>query len=198
MTQQIPSESAQVGPQGPAIPPVPGPGAVVKKILEDVLTIPSRLQEAVIGAPNREAAKELCRQGKAFGIRRQYETAAYYFELAREIDPMCLPAQYYAAVCAGRQGNYDRQITCFTNVLSLASFAPAFCGRGDALISKGCYEPAIADLSEAVRLVPRYALAYHFRGCARRCLGETEQAKADFRVAEELWKSGRAEVPCEP
>ena len=51
---------------------------------------------------------------------------------------------------------------------------------------KGDFAKAIADYSEAVRLDPKYALAYNGRGLAYSQQGETRKADEDFARAKEL------------
>ncbi|NMG09484.1 tetratricopeptide repeat-containing serine protease family protein [Brasilonema sp. UFV-L1] len=48
---------------------------------------------------------------------------------------------------------------------------------------KNNYKGAIADLSEAIRLNPNYALAYYNRGNVRRELGDKQAAIADYNQA---------------
>ena len=44
----------------------------------------------------------------------------------------------------------------------------AYINRGHAYINKGDYDRAIADYTEAIRLDPKYAIAYGNRGKAYR------------------------------
>ena len=49
--------------------------------------------------------------------------------------------------------------------------------------SRGEYEEAIADYTEAIRLDPTYAMAYRSRGVAHHHLGEFEEAISDYTEA---------------
>ena len=49
-----------------------------------------------------------------------------------------------------------------------------------ALLALGDAAAAVADLTAAIRLDPRYADAYHHRGNAHRLLGDEERAAVDF------------------
>ena len=48
------------------------------------------------------------------------------------------------------------------------------------------YQASIADMTQAIKLVPEYAEAYYWRGQAKKALGEEDAAKADFHKAKEL------------
>ncbi len=52
------------------------------------------------------------------------------------------------------------------NYNSVAAKAVAYANRGNAYEKKGEYDRAIADYEQAIRLNPRYALAYSGRGNA--------------------------------
>src|SRR5438309_2881953 len=55
--------------------------------------------------------------------------------------------------------------------------------RGTAALTKGTYDPAIADFTEALRLTPNRFEAYHNRGEAYRLKGDYDQALADYTQA---------------
>jgi tetratricopeptide (TPR) repeat protein len=59
----------------------------------------------------------------------------------------------------------------------------AYNNRGSAVQSKGDYDRAIADYSEAIRIDPNYAVAYSNRGNLFEAKGRREEAIADFRRA---------------
>ena len=56
-----------------------------------------------------------------------------------------------------------------------------------AYASKGNYDKAIGDYSDAVRLKPTNARAYYERGLAYAKTGETAKAEEDFGQAKKLW-----------
>ena len=51
---------------------------------------------------------------------------------------------------------------------------------------KEAYSEAIADLDKAIELDPKLAGAYYNRGFTYRELGEEEEAKKDFKKAQEI------------
>ena len=55
--------------------------------------------------------------------------------------------------------------------------------KGDSHYAQGEYQSAIADYTEAIRLNPEYATAYHNRGYSYDDLGEYEKAIADYTEA---------------
>ncbi len=63
--------------------------------------------------------------------------------------------------------------------------------RGDALYSKGAYDKAITEFSNAIREDATYTRAYVFRGLARLQKGQLEEAIADFTEAIRLEPTDR-------
>jgi Flp pilus assembly protein TadD len=64
--------------------------------------------------------------------------------------------------------------------------ATAYFKRGNAHDENDNYDAAITDYTEAIRLDPVYARAYHNRGFAHQQLGNRVQADADHQKAREL------------
>ena len=62
----------------------------------------------------------------------------------------------------------------------------AYYNRGSAYATKGELDRAIANLSKAIALNPKYADAYNNRGRAYEKMGDKEQAIADYRKALEI------------
>jgi len=74
----------------------------------------------------------------------------------------------------------DLAIEAFSQTLALRpSAVHAWFARGFAQASRGNLDGAIADYTEALRLDPRYAAAYHNRSAAYRQQGKTELAEQD-------------------
>ena len=64
--------------------------------------------------------------------------------------------------------------------------------RADAYIATGALDLAIRDLNEAVKLDPRFAVAFVNRATARAMMGQREQAQRDINVAVgSVWTGGR-------
>ena len=59
-------------------------------------------------------------------------------------------------------------------------------GRASVYYNQGKYDKAVADCSEAIKIDPRYALAYQSRSRAYEKLGQLDQAKADYEMAVKL------------
>ena len=68
--------------------------------------------------------------------------------------------------------------------------ADAFYSSGLAHYYDGQYDRAIEDFGEAIRLEPRYPLAYVYRGMAHDRLGQLEEAVADYGEAINLDPQG--------
>ena len=59
----------------------------------------------------------------------------------------------------------------------------AYSNRGNAQNNLGRHEEAIADLDEAIRLNPDFAMAYYNRGRANTSLNHMDKARRDFEAA---------------
>ncbi len=62
----------------------------------------------------------------------------------------------------------------------------AYLHRGGAYFFKGDNDRAIKDYDEAIRLDPKYAIAYGVRGRAYENKGDSARAKKDFDEAARL------------
>ena len=67
-----------------------------------------------------------------------------------------------------------------------AGFAAAYFKRGDAYYSKGLYDQAIADETQAISLKPDLTGAYSHRGLAYEQKGLPDKAVTDYRMALKL------------
>jgi len=61
--------------------------------------------------------------------------------------------------------------------------AAEYYNRGIKYSSKGDYDRAIADYTEAIKLDPTFARAYYNRGFAKRAKGDSANASADIAKA---------------
>jgi tetratricopeptide (TPR) repeat protein len=66
------------------------------------------------------------------------------------------------------------------------TYADYFYGRGIAYQGKGDVDRAIADFTEAIRLQPRFTMAYASRGSAYEAKSECDRAAADYSEAVRL------------
>ena len=90
-----------------------------------------------------------------------------------------------------RQGDADKAVAACTQIIGKGppgnkQVAIAYTFRGIALRKKGDPDKAIADLSKAIGIDPRYAIAYNERGIAYRAKGENDKAIADYSKFIEL------------
>lgn len=67
----------------------------------------------------------------------------------------------------------------------------AYFARGIAYARKRNYGEAVADFTEAIRLRPRFAVAYQYRGLAHKKLGDNANAEEDFAEAKKLGYKAR-------
>jgi Tfp pilus assembly protein PilF len=82
---------------------------------------------------------------------------------------------------------HDRAVEDFTELIQVSAKGDYYLERALAYLKKGAYEPALADLTEAIRLDPSEPKAYQRRGIAHLAKGEPDAAIADFnRVIEEM------------
>ena len=79
----------------------------------------------------------------------------------------------------------DVKIAACTRAINSGAGRPSinYNNRGDAYRKKGDMDRAIADLTEAIRLDPKYANAYDNRGLAYRDKGDMDRAIADLTEA---------------
>lgn len=87
-----------------------------------------------------------------------------------------------------RNDDLDRSIAACSRIIAAGTagreaLARARYNRGNAHDEKGDYAVAVVDLTEAIRLMPGYALAYSSRGLARLHLGDSASAVADYDEA---------------
>lgn len=98
--------------------------------------------------------------------------------------------------------NYEpgtrRQATDRTQVSSKTARAEAYYDRGAENVKAGRYKAALEDLSIAIKLQPRYAQAYRYRGFVNSLLGFELGAEADLRKAAELGLGHRTATPRSP
>jgi tetratricopeptide (TPR) repeat protein len=95
-----------------------------------------------------------------------------------------------ATICV--KGAGDERISACTRIIALArragrSIPSAYYNRANAYYDdKRDYDRAIADYAQVIRLDPKHAFAYSYRGSAYRHKGEYDRAIADFDQAIKL------------
>jgi tetratricopeptide (TPR) repeat protein len=86
-----------------------------------------------------------------------------------------------AGSCGKRTG--DVAVTACGRLIKVTPKVFALVSRGNAYKDKGDVDHAISDYSEAIRLNPKYALAFNNRGNAYRAKGELDRAISDYNEA---------------
>jgi tetratricopeptide (TPR) repeat protein len=115
---------------------------------------------------------------------QQHVAAKRYVEALPQLDdliqlaPTKADAYQQRALVHHALGQGNQAIADWTTYNRLTSSGTAidYANRGAAKNSVGCYEEAIADYSEAIRLNPQFAIAYHNRGFAKNSVGRYEEA----------------------
>lgn len=98
-------------------------------------------------------------------------------------------------------GDWDSAITCFSDVLGLVAEHTSALNqniihfsRGNAYISKGDYDRAVADYDQAIKLQPDFAKAYNNRACAYIIRGDYDYAIIDLNQAIQLQPDSATEA----
>jgi tetratricopeptide (TPR) repeat protein len=136
------------------------------------------------------------------GAQLASERAKRKMRLAMRRAPSFLPTFFLALLLASPvfaddaticvKGTGDERISACTRIIALArragrSIPSAFYNRANAYYDdKGDYDRAIADYAQVIRLDPKHAFAYSYRGSAYRHKGEYDRALADFDQAIKL------------
>lgn len=88
------------------------------------------------------------------------------------------------------KGDLDAAVTDYSAALEHTPERKAklslLIGRGHTLMVKGLFDPALADLDEAIRINPKSSSAYNHRGLIHRKMGDNARAIEDYTVAVSL------------
>ena len=132
----------------------------------------------------------------------EYDRAIAYFDEVIRLKPSDAVAYCKRGLAYVEQGDYDRAIADLTESIRLVpkyanvdrmrgvfytpenkykrTIAEAYYFRGLAYGEQGDYDRAIADLTESIRLVPKYTNAYQMRGIFYTRTNKYKRAIADY------------------
>jgi tetratricopeptide (TPR) repeat protein len=140
-------------------------------------------------------------RGLAFRRRGDPDRSIADFGEAMRLGPKDATHFYNRGLAYGDKKELDRAIADHTEAIRLGpdrnaidarsgatlsddrAYADYFYGRGVAYQGKGDLDRAIADFTAAIRLQPRFAIAYASRGSAYEANGECGRAAADYSEA---------------
>lgn len=90
---------------------------------------------------------------------------------------------YREGVAANKAGKVDEAIALYTKAIAIKKdSADLYFVRGRAYKQRDKFDLALADLSKAIELNPRYADAYNHRAILFVGKGDRKRAEADFRT----------------
>lgn len=125
-------------------------------------------------------ARRLCNQGDA---NQRIVACTNLLDLERRDAKVRARAYFNRALAYRQNGELDRAIADFGEVIRLDPNANAYVFRGDAYRSEGEFDRAIAEFDQAIRLDAKNATAYNDRGLSYRQKGDYDRAIADYNTA---------------
>ena len=121
---------------------------------------------------------------RPIGAKGDYDKAIADCTEAIRLDPKyALAYQTVACLREARATTTKRLPTAPRPFASIRNAPLAYLNRGVPTRTKGDYDKAIADFTEAIRLDPKYAQAYYHRGVVYGKKGDYDKAIADFTEA---------------
>ena len=122
-------------------------------------------------------------RGLAHANLGQYDKAIADFTKAIEIDPEYQAPYSNLAFAYYRMGDFENALESFTVALEMDPAGTSYNARADVYRELGRYDEAIADIEEAMILVPNDPRWMYTRGLIYRDMGDTDRAKADLEHA---------------
>jgi type IV pilus biogenesis/stability protein PilW len=114
------------------------------------------------------------------------QPAAEAFKKALELDPKYVEVRNNLGTAYLRTGRIPEAVAEFTRALESPLYATphfAYYNRGQAYLALKDYGQARQNFTEAIRLSPRYSLAFHGLGLAWKGSGNLEEALEAFKKA---------------
>lgn len=141
------------------------------------------LNEALQLDPNLAVA--FSNRGLVWLDAKKYDRSIQDFNEAIQLDPSLGVAYKNRAVAWLATKKYDDAISGFDKVMQLTTSPSAddYLGRGAAWIGKKNYDKALPDLDNAIRIDPRFAIAFNDRGFVYNNKGEFDRAISDLNNA---------------
>jgi tetratricopeptide (TPR) repeat protein/pimeloyl-ACP methyl ester carboxylesterase len=105
------------------------------------------------------------------------------YEAAKKICPTCSAPYRHQAIALMTEQKYPEAMAAADRAIALnPRSALAFLFRGFVEAHMARYDRAVSDYSEAIRLLPTFALAYKARIVAYRKLGKAKESAADEKI----------------
>src|SRR5215813_12542794 len=162
------------------------------RIRDEVMRITSNRQEPFIYGSLGGTLVSLVPGGGDFapGPSPSSDAAQAWTVAERSTDPAVLEAfieyyghTFYGAMARARLAELKRQQVAEENDRQMRTRYAALVSQGDTSANNRDYDRAIADYGEAIRLIPKYALAFSNRGVAYGKKSEYDRAISDFNEA---------------
>ncbi len=134
--------------------------------------------------PELADARRLCNEGLSAVDRKDLVQAEGLLERAVKSCPLDVDARHHYADVLWKRGERMEAVTQIAEALKLSPGDVGLCVDGGRMYMElGLLEDASRLADEAVRLAPRSAAAWHFRGQVAMARGQAEAALADYHRA---------------
>jgi tetratricopeptide (TPR) repeat protein len=140
---------------------------------------------------NPKEANAFYNRGNSFRYKGLLDRAIQNYAAAIQINPDYTMALTNRGVVYAAQKNFERAIQDFNEVIKRNAGDPRgracpFYNRGLSYAAEGQYDRAISDYDQAINLRPDFAMAFYFRGMAKRKKGDATGGNSDIARAKQL------------